>query len=527
MTVKADGTALAAADYTFTPGSNVNAGDATLSVTVGSGNYKGSTGSGKFTITPKIVTLEVTVSKTYTYNGAAITPATADMTVKAEGATLPAADYTFTPANNINAGEATLAVTAVAGNYKGSTGNCPFTIAKFAVTVTANNMTKFTGDTDPVFTYTWSPPLFGYDIFSGKLTREAGEVVGTPYAITQGDLGAGNNYAITFQSGVFTIIPHFAGSGTSSDPYIIDMPERLAKLAEYVNAGTAPYADAGKYYKLNADINLSVYGVTFNGGKGWIPIGTSSSRTFSGHFDGNGHTVSGLYINGSSGEVGLFGRLLNATIKNLGVAGTVTGSGSVGGLAGWSRSSTITNCYSSVTVTGTGTSSTGGLVGADNGTIINCYTTGNVRSTGMAGGISAGNTATNCYATGAISSTSNYQVGGISIGNTSNSVALNPSVTTGTSTIGRVTGAGTPTNNLAWEGMTVKGEIITDGALNNRNGLNVSADDAKKQTTYVGLGWQFGNSDAAPWRMVAGSEYPLPILYWQSAPPAANIDHLK
>ena len=65
------------------------------------------------------------------------------------------------------------------------------------------------------------------------------------------------------------------GDGTEDAPYIITTAAELAQLALLINTGDAGYLF--RYYILGNDINLSSYGKSFNGGKGWIPIGTSDS----------------------------------------------------------------------------------------------------------------------------------------------------------------------------------------------------------------------------------------------------------
>ena len=83
----------------------------------------------------------------------------------------------------------------------------------------------------------------------------------------------------------------FSGTGLSyTTAYEINTPAQLARLAELVNRGEII---VGTFFKLTADIDLSAYGSRFNNGKGWIPIGNFTNQ-FSGHFNGNNHTVIGL-----------------------------------------------------------------------------------------------------------------------------------------------------------------------------------------------------------------------------------------
>ena len=134
------------------------------------------------------------------------------------------------------------------------------------------------------------------------------------------------------------------GSGESENaPYIICTAKDLAALADQVNAGDNK---AGKYYRLGKSIDLSAYGASYNGGKGWKPIGNNSNR-FKGNFDGNRRTVSNLFINDASLDyAGLFGYIDSGKIKNLGVVDAdITARSNAGGLAGFFNNSIIDNCY--------------------------------------------------------------------------------------------------------------------------------------------------------------------------------------
>ncbi|MCL2281930.1 MAG: hypothetical protein FWC26_01265, partial [Fibromonadales bacterium] len=196
---------------------------------------------------------------------------------------------------------------------------------------------------------------------------------------------------------------HFAsGSGTESDPFIIINKTQLDTLSLLVSYGQT---FQGKYIMLGNDINLK--------DDDWTPIGTDYYQ-FKGTFDGNGHVISGLYINEpGSNTLGLFGKLSSAgTIKNLGVTGTVNGHDYIGGLVGISYGKII-NSYAKVNVNGY--DYVGGLVGfnhqadADCYAIINnSYATGNVKGNDYVGGL-VGHSAVslekaiiNSYATGEV-----------------------------------------------------------------------------------------------------------------------------
>lgn len=140
----------------------------------------------------------------------------------------------------------------------------------------------------------------------------------------------------------------------------------------------------------------------------WTPIADwMGNRTtqYSGTFDGNNKTVSGLYFNGDSTCIGLFGSSeSDGNIKNVGVVDSYfKGNDSVGGVCG-NNAGTITNCYNAGNLTAIESSATiGGICGYNNGgTVTNCYNTGTVTATGSVasvGGVCGCSIApiTNCY----------------------------------------------------------------------------------------------------------------------------------
>lgn len=171
----------------------------------------------------------------------------------------------------------------------------------------------------------------------------------------------------------------FTGAGSQDDPYIIDSPKALAGLAEMCNGVMRRHFE-GKYFKQTTDIDLSAY-------PGFIGIGTTPSYVtiakaqyyFSGNYDGGGHKISGINVNGaifdesdklvgmqSYASVGLFGVLrsgANISNINIGKSCKFTGYNNVGSLVGEiSENVKISNCSSAATVTAYGTYS-GGLAG--------------------------------------------------------------------------------------------------------------------------------------------------------------------
>ena len=262
------------------------------------------------------------------------------------------------------------------------------------------------------------------------------------------------------------------GDGTQAAPYQIENGEQLAWLANAVNK-----ADSGaKFYaELTDDIDL--------GGNPFTPIG-KDFHEFSGVFDGQGYTVSGLKVTDVA-DAGLFGTAKDATIRNVVVRGNVTGTdnaagilakakttactiencgneavvnviksggGYAGGILGYAiTSTTVTNCYNSSAVTSKGNTSysrASGIVGylSGNGSakITTCYNTGKVTSDGYAAGAFGGYggpslTVSDCYNTGSISNTNKSKAGAFTTSNSdtaTNSFYLKDSVPEGANTNG-------------------------------------------------------------------------------------------
>lgn len=149
----------------------------------------------------------------------------------------------------------------------------------------------------------------------------------------------------------------------------------------------------------------------------WTPIADwMGNRTtqYSGTFDGNNKTVSGLYFNGDSTCIGLFGSSeSDGNIKNVGVVDSYfKGNDHVGGVCG-NNAGTITNCYNAGNLTAIESSADiGGICGYNNGgTIANCYNTGTVTATGTiasVGGVCGCSTELilNCYNIGTVTAAS-------------------------------------------------------------------------------------------------------------------------
>lgn len=247
------------------------------------------------------------------------------------------------------------------------------------------------------------------DISSGMLTKDI--------TLTASTTGAWDGVTLTqptLTDGVYQI-------GTGAE---------LAWFANQVNSGSSSIRAV-----LTADIDLAYYN--------WTPIAQTTSNTFAGSFDGQGHTVNnfGIYYNTTGTGVlykGLFGYIYGssssyAVVKNVKVNGEMflssTGNVSnayVGGITGGARYTTFTNVESdvdiSITRVGGNWSYVAGVAGYSYGsTFTNCGNSGDIHGYQYVGGITgyATDAITGCYNGGAI--TGNGYVGGI-VGQTTKGV---------------------------------------------------------------------------------------------------------
>ncbi len=279
----------------------------------------------------------------------------------------------------------------------------------------------------------------------------------------------------------------------------------LAQLATDVNGGDRK---SDKTYLLANDIDLSGY-------PNWTPIGRFAPPDimlpFSGVFDGQGYSITGLKISGNEDARGLFGYTHLATIRNVVIRNPeIQGGDKVGALVGhqaYSREG-IENC---AVIGGKiqGINRAGGLVGnMEESPIKNCYTTCEVAVTfskagGIVGAHKVGSGLENCYATGNVSGSE--KSGGI-VGearNVERCVALGQTVT-GASSHRVLSEPNGKLNVYAWRGMKVNGNTVADGAANNENGADLVCNGGALSTQFSGI---FANDDA--WTY---TENGLPIL---------------
>jgi len=337
------------------------------------------------------------------------------------------------------------------------------------------------------------------------------EVGGTT---TTGTPNVTSNVNVSSPQGNWTIGGNFSaysgsGSGLSGDPYLVATMENLAWISQNSTVW-------GRYFKQTAIIDAAS---TSDGGSGWLPIGNNTKK-FRGTYDGQGYTISGLYINRPTADsVGLFGCTLGGTISNLKLTdlniqghyfvgglvgnndntdiskcsstGTVSGSAMIGGLAGQIINSAVDKCFSTVSVN-CSVSYLGGFAAIiDNTSVSNCYATGSVngpssgtaRAGGFLGYLNPGGTIDKCYSTGLVTAVIDL-VGGF-LGGNSNA-------------------PGEEVTNSFWD---KDASLPTSPA----GGIGKTTAEMKTQSTFTDAGW-----DNIVWNMESGINNGYPYLDWQN-----------
>ena len=247
--------------------------------------------------------------------------------------------------------------------------------------------------------------------FNGEVTNN-GTITGGTFSGTVTNTGTITGG--TFSGGITGTPALVTGNGTVTDPYQISTAAGLKWFRDKVNNAKTP--DETKIcVELTEDIDLS--------GEEWSPIGIGQgvywgSLSYSGTFDGKGHTIKNLSIDNSSANfVGLFGYVLGGTIRNLTVSGSVKGSGHTGGIAGGADGGTFENCANLCVVQSDSTEggTTGGIIGfalnMDYVLIVrDCYNVGSItgrHAGGIIGQCSWHETISNCYNAGTVTGTAN------------------------------------------------------------------------------------------------------------------------
>ena len=275
------------------------------------------------------------------------------------------------------------------------------------------------------------------------------------------------------------------GDGSESSPYQISNSSQLFWFAKQVNSGntsinavlTTNIVVNQNVLNANGTLNTSLTNLIE-----WTPIGNESNK-YTGTFDGQNHTISGLYFDKSTAFVGLFG-YNKGTIKNVGIIDSYfKGFNRVGGVCG-ENNSKIENSYNTGLVSGSG-NNVGGICGNNFDTIENSYNTGTVSGSKNVGGICGYNyyyvTIKNSYNTGSVSGSGN-NVGGI-CGDNNGTItnSYNTGSVSGTEQIGGVCG---------YNSDTIENSYYLENC--NANGTKFDCNEGTKQTSE-----QFENGEVA------------------------------
>jgi len=366
-------------------------------------------------------------------------------------------------------------------------------------------------------------------------------------------------FVLIFSSNLFSqteIRP--SGNGTSSDPYLIVSINNLAWLQD-----AAHDSSWGGYFKQTSNIDISV-SAAWDSSRGFSPIGNSANN-FTGVYDGNGYSISGLYISrDSSNYNGMFGYTLGALIKNLGLVniditgkdytggfvgfannltdiinchstGSINGGSYIGGLAGYLDGSTADSCYSITKVFGNG-QAVGGFVGNNYGSIINCsYSSGSTNGGSYVGGLVGDNVLassiiSNAYSIDSVEGDGNH-VGGLVGYNYQSSVNYSYSDGNVVNIAGKSggligdTSSGSSINYCFWD-------ITMSGLNSSSGGIGDSTPQMKTEMTFILAGWNFAKiwsisptvNNGYPYLQGTGIVVQLPVKYPGFLGPYHNIN---
>ncbi len=299
--------------------------------------------------------------------------------------------------------------------------------------------------------------------------------------------------------------PEFAGGdGSSGSPYQVATATHLNNVRNHLGASFVQTA--------NIDLGVSPY----NTGSGFEPIGDSSTK-FVGSFDGNGFTISNLYIDRNATGVGLFGQVEAATITSVRLESVdiYNGGNNTGGIVGGSvvSGTSITDSYVTGTISSAGYN-IGSVVGYGTGlSVSNTFGDATVSTTsgftnggvgGLIGRINSGGTIHNTYFVGSVTGTTDNAVGGL-IG--SNSATVTDSYAAAT-----ITAPGSTVGGLIGTGGTVTDSFydeVVSTMSDTGKGTPYTTAEMRTSANFSGI-WDFTST----WEMVDATSYP----YFQTQP---------
>jgi len=453
----------------------------------------------------------------------------------------------------INSGEirqsyATGAVTAdvsaggLVGAGWGSVAQC---YSSGAVSSSGNHAGGLVGDGYPTkVTYSlWDVETSGLSVSAGGVGLTTSEMMNPYMPALNGFandpnwvLDAGRDYPrLAWEGTPGNIIPEanidwLAGEGTVDSPYRIDTADQLILSSRAAILWN-------RNFVLGEDIDLDP------ALPGRRIFRQAFIQEFTGVFDGAGHVISNLTIEGSQ-NLGLFGSLTaEAQVRNIGLVHVnVAGSDiHIGGLAGENRGN-IVACYSSGSVSGTydvgglvgsnegsiaassssgtvsGTdSSVGGLTGWNNGTIDSSYSSSAVSGTGQVGGLVGSNSGSvaNSYSSGSVSGTNS--VGGLAGVNYNGLISYSYSTASvsGTNYVGGFAG-----NSYQGNISLSFWDTQTSGQTESAGGTGKTTAEMQTASTFLDAGWDFvdetSNGTDDIWWILEGHDYPR--LWWELIP---------
>jgi len=394
-----------------------------------------------------------------------------------------------------------------------------------------------TGDGNNTDLNTLIDPNSGWTLTHAKDINNSGWIVG-------------NGINPQGQQHAFLLVPisskYSGGTGEPNDPYQIATAEDLMLLGESPE-------DYDKHFILTADIDLdpnlpgrkvfdrAIIAPDTNYAAWWF-----QGMSFTGIFDGKGHTISHLTITGED-FLGLFGWVdteakvsnlsleavdINGSGNNIGglagvnyssisscyCTGTISGDEVVGGLVGDNNEGSITASYSTGTVSGS--MGVGGLVGGNSSRIVGCYSTSTVVGDSYLGGLAGRNynRINYSYSNGTVSG--NRVVGGF-VGYNSSTITdcFSTGLVEGDENVGGLvgrisggsrTGGGSTEIDCFWD-------VETSGQTNSAGGTGLTTAEMQDPNTFIAAGWDFVNCPDGPHDVWAQSleGHGYPVLYWQ------------
>lgn len=292
------------------------------------------------------------------------------------------------------------------------------------------------------------------------------------------------------------------GEGSATNPFVLKTRDDMLTLSVTSGDWEAEY-----YFVMDADIEVGEF----------AGIGSKGSP-FKAHFDGRGHVLSGVVIDGSEvlgAATGVFNAIDGASVKNLAVSNAeVRGTTFTGALVGLAISGSVSSCYTSGSVTGSSIC-TGGLIGENAGAAVSdCYSTASVSNPGdyAVGGLVGKNKGSvkNTFAAGSVKGF-NYAGGliGANYGTVANSVAMNAGMDApaGNNYVARFGGNNNSrnnnSNNMSWFEMPVNQSAW---GTHGHHATGHTHDLVLKDTYAVTLGWNFEN--VWEWKTAGTKQYP-------------------